>query len=144
MGIGCGSRWGPIGFGRGRGGASPGHGVGTWADEGDSWLTELERTDLWDNSGINRPDMTPRGITDRGPGKLADTVAPTKLRGQMSPGGQMPSISLKGVSIKGMSTVDYKEAVLAAQSDAQGALSQEQIPRAYQGAVKDYFDELKK
>jgi hypothetical protein len=141
MGIGCGSRWGPVQFGNG---GKPGRGVGTWADEGDSWFTEIERSDLWDNSGIDRPDMAPRGITDRGGGKLADNLDPTKLRGQMSPGGQMPSISLKGVSIKGMSTVDYKEDVLGAQSDAQGALSQEQIPRAYQGAVKDYFDDLPK
>ena len=56
----------------------------------------------------------------------------------------MPSISLKGISIKGHSTVAYQEAVVAAQSDAQSALSQEQVPRAYQGAVRDYFDDLKK
>jgi hypothetical protein len=56
----------------------------------------------------------------------------------------MPSITLKGVSIKGQSTVAVQEAVTAAQSEAQAALSQEQIPRAYQGAVKDYFDDLKK
>jgi hypothetical protein len=141
MGGACGSSLGSIGWNNG---GRMGRGVGTWADEGDSWLTEMERTGLWDNSGIKRPDMTPRGITDRGAGKLADNLAPTKLRGQMSPGGQMPSITLKGVSIKGMSTVNYKQAVMAAQSDAQGALSQEQIPRAYQGAVRDYFDDLKK
>ena len=35
------------------------------------------------------------------------------------------------------------EAVASAQSEAQSALSQEQVPRAYQGAVKDYFDDLK-
>jgi hypothetical protein len=40
--------------------------------------------------------------------------------------------------------VAYQEAAMAAQSEAQNALSQEQIPRAYQGAVKDYFDDLKK
>jgi hypothetical protein len=56
----------------------------------------------------------------------------------------MPSITLKGVSIKGQSKVDYEEAAAAAQSDAQSALSQEKVPRAYQGAVKDYFDDLKK
>ena len=55
----------------------------------------------------------------------------------------MPSIPLKGVSIKGESKVAYTEAVSAAQSAAQSALSQEQVPRAYQGAVKDYFDDLK-
>jgi hypothetical protein len=55
----------------------------------------------------------------------------------------MPSIKLKGVSIKGQSRVEYEAAVLAAQSEAQGALSQDQVPRAYQGAVRDYFDDLK-
>jgi hypothetical protein len=56
----------------------------------------------------------------------------------------MPSITLKGVSIKGQSKVDYEQAATAAQSDAESALSQEKVPRAYQGAVKDYFDDLKK
>ena len=35
------------------------------------------------------------------------------------------------------------EAVNAAQSEAQSALNQDQVPRAYQGAVKSYFDDLK-
>jgi hypothetical protein len=56
----------------------------------------------------------------------------------------MPSITLKGVSIKGQSKVDYTESVAAAQSDAQSALSQDKVPRAYQSAVKDYFDDLKR
>ena len=56
----------------------------------------------------------------------------------------MPSITLKGVSIKGQSTIEYESAAAAAQSDAESALSQEKVPRAYQGAVKDYFDDLKK
>ena len=56
----------------------------------------------------------------------------------------MPSITLKGVSIKGQSKIDYEQAATAAQSDAQSALSQEKVPRAYQNAVKDYFDDLKK
>ena len=99
---------------------------------------------LWDNSGVNRPDTDPRGLTDRGDPQLADNLAPTKLHGQISPGGPMPSITLKGVSIKGQSSVSYQEAATAAQSDAQSALNQDQVPRAYQGAVKDYFDDLKK
>ena len=56
----------------------------------------------------------------------------------------MPSLTLKGLSIKGQSKVDYVEAATAAQSDAQSALSQEKVPRAYRGAVRDYFDDLKK
>jgi hypothetical protein len=119
----------------------PGGGVGTWAAEGQQWDGQLN--DHWDNSGVVRPDMAPRGQTER-PADLNDALKPTKVKGQFSPGGQMPSITLKDVSIKGQSKLGYEEAATAAQSDAQSALSQEKVPRAYQGAVKDYFDDLKK
>lgn len=124
-------------------GSKPGRGVGSWSDD-NGWSTDfVETTDRWDNSGVNRPDMKSRGLTDRGEGTLSDALVPTKVKGQISPGGPMPSITLKGVSIKGTSKVAYEEAVTAAQSSAQSALSQEQVPRAYQGAVRDYFDDLK-
>ena len=99
--------------------------------------------DLWDNSGINRPDMAGKGHSDRDTG-MPDGLTPTKIKGQIQPGGAMPSITLKGVSIKGQSKVSYTEAVASAQSDAQAALSQEQVPKAYQNSVRDYFDDLKK
>lgn len=150
MGIANGMCWGecqgngkPNGPPRAGKGGKPGKGVGTWADE-NGWMQIPEMSELWDNSGLKRPDMAPKGHTDRGDGELADTIAPTKLKGQMNPGGPMPSISLKGLSIRGQSKVAYEEATAAAQSDAQAALSQEQVPRAYQGAVRDYFDDLKK
>jgi len=123
-------------------GGKPGYGVGTWADEGGQW--NGESTAGWNNSSVVRPDMEGRGTTDRGDGELNDALKPTKVKGQFAPGGPMPSITLKGVSLKGQSKVDYAEAVTAAQSDAQSALSQEKVPRAYQSAVKDYFDDLKK
>jgi hypothetical protein len=116
--------------------------VGTWAEEGADW--NGESTAGWDNSAVTRPDMDGRGQTDRGKGDLNDALKPTKVKGQFAPGGQMPSITLKGVSIKGQSKIAYEEAAAAAQSDAQSALSQDKVPRAYQGAVKDYFDDLKK
>jgi len=128
------------GFGKG---GKPGSGVGTWADENGGWGYDGEWTERWDNSGQTRPDMDPRGHTERD-ASLKDGLTPTKVKGQFSPGGQMPSITLKGVSIKGQSKVAYEESVTAAQADAQSALSQEKVPRAYQGAVKDYFDDLKK
>ena len=141
--VGNGQSWAQCkGSGSGKGG-KPGKGVGTWADE-NGWLYYPEVTERWDNSGAVRPDVAPRGLTDRGEGELADTLAPTKIRGQMNPGGSMPSITLKGVSIKGQSKVGYQEAVNAAQSEAQSALNQDQVPRAYQGAVKSYFDDITK
>jgi hypothetical protein len=54
----------------------------------------------------------------------------------------MPSITLKGVSIKGQSSVATQEAVTAAQTDATSALNADQVPRAYRHAVRDYFDDL--
>ena len=127
--------------GLGKGGR-PGGGVGTWGDPDTQW--DGQWSDHWDNSGFARPDQDARGHTDRGEGELSDAFKPTKVKGQFKPGGQMPSITLKGVSIKGQSKVAYEEAATAAQSDAQSALSQEKVPRAYQGAVRDYFDDLKK
>jgi uncharacterized protein with von Willebrand factor type A (vWA) domain len=129
------------GFGNG---GKPGSGVGTWAKEDGGWGYNGQMTDHWDNTGQVRPDQTPKGLSDRGDGELNDALKPTKVKGQFSPGGQMPSITLKGISIKGQSKVAYEEAAVAAQADAQSALSQEKVPRAYQGAVRDYFDDMKK
>ena len=79
------------------GGMRPG-GVGTWADE-TGWTyypQDVDQTPV-DNSGVQRPDQDPRGITERD-ATLNDALKPTKVKGQFSPGGQMPSITLKGVS----------------------------------------------
>lgn len=127
--------------GAGKGG-QPGSGVGTWAEEGATWNGEWSNG--WDNSGVERPDEDARGHTDRGEGELSEALSPTRVKGQFSPGAQMPSITLKGVSIKGQSKINYEEAATAAQSDAQSALSQDKVPRAYQNTVKEYFDDLKK
>ena len=123
-------------------GGKPGSGVGTWSDGTAEW--DGKWNDRWDNSGIVRPDMDERGHTDRGEGELNDALRPTKIKGQFTSGGPMPSITLKGVSIKGQSKVTYEEAAATAQSEAQSALSQDKVPRAYQGTVRDYFDDLKK
>jgi len=116
-------------------------GVGTWHDE-QSWEYP-EFSDKWDNTGIERPDMDGKGIADRGDGQLADNLAPTKIKGQITPGGPMPSITMKGVSIKGSSKVQVADMAASAQSEAQSALNQDQVPRAYQNSVRNYFDDLK-
>jgi len=132
---------GPPGF---KPGGKPGRGVGTWADEnGWTYFDNPNQDAGWDNSGIERPDMEGKGLTDR-PDDLNPNLTPDKVKGQMSPGGSMPSITLKGVSIKGSSNVKFEEAAATAQQDAQSALNQDQVPRAYQNAVRDYFDDLKK
>jgi len=126
------------------GGMNP-SGVGTWADDETGWTyypKNVPQTPV-DNSGIQRPDMDSRGLTERD-NSLNENLKPTKVKGQLSPGGQMPSVTLKGVSIKGQSKIQYEEAASAAQTEAQSALNQDQVPRAYRGAVKEYFDDLKK
>ena len=123
-------------------GGLPGSGVGTWADEG-TRLDGVEPTELWDNTGVERPDRAARGETDRGAGEPSSALAPTQVRGQIGPGGAMPAVTLRGLSVRGQSRVEYREAVTAAQADAQSALSQERVPRAYRGAVRQYFDDLK-
>jgi len=122
-------------------GKKPGKGVGTWAD--DSLTGFFPNSGLWDNTGIEAQNLDPKGLSDRGEGTVRDDLTTTKVKGQFNPGASMPSITLKNVSIKGTSRIEYEEAVAAAQSDAQSALSQEKVPRPYQGAVKDYFDDLK-
>lgn len=142
--VGNGQCWGTRGNGPPKSGpgGKGGKGVGTWS-QNSAWAMPDTIQDLWDNSGVNRPDMAGKGHTDRDTG-TPDGLTPTKIKGQIQPGGPMPSITLKGVSIKGESKVSYTEAVAAAQSDAQSALSQEQVPKAYQNSVRDYFDDLKK
>ncbi len=116
-------------------------GVGQWSEDDSYQYPDF--VDKWDNTGVQQQEGTPRGLKDRGEAQLADNLAPTRIKGQMTPGGPMPSITLKGVSIKGTSRVQMQEMVGAAQSDAESALNRDQVPRAYQGAVKDYFDDLK-
>ncbi len=131
------------GRGWSHGGGNNANGVGTWADDyGWTYFSENDGNPV-DNSGIVRPEMDARGHSDR-PDDLNPNLTPDKVKGQMSPGGSMPSITLKGVSIKGSSTVKFEEAATTAQEEAQNALNQDKVPRAYQNAVRDYFDDLKK
>ena len=125
-------------------GGKPGAGVGTWAED-EGWSYYPDKQTPVDNSGIIRPDMEGKSPTARDPTEVtADRFKPSKTKGQLSPGGQMPSITLKGVAVKGQSTLEYQQAAASAQTEAQSALNQDQVPRAYQNAVKDYFDDLKK
>jgi hypothetical protein len=136
------------GFGGGKGrlgmrrGGRPGRGVGTWADE-DQWASIPQQNEGWDNSGVQQPERDPRGLANRGPGEVSADLTPSRVKGQISPGGSMQSITLKGVHIKGRSQVSLSEATSAAQTDAQSALNQDQVPRPYQDAVRHYFDDLK-
>tara|TARA_B100001250_G_scaffold47229_2_gene36959 strand:+ start:5441 stop:7378 length:1938 start_codon:yes stop_codon:yes gene_type:complete len=120
----------------------PGSGVGTWGN--DSYqLTPEDLAQRWDNSGFSRPDMDARGTTYRGLGKVPGDMVSSRIKGKINPKGSMPSITLRGMSIKGSSKVQLLEAVTAAQSDASNSLNQDKVPRAYRDSVRDYFDDLK-
>lgn len=129
----------------GKGGKPGSAGVGTWADDDQGGsLSDIPMSDeLVDNSNVQRPDEAARGLTERD-ASLNSALTATKVKGKFSAGDRMPSISLPGVSIKGTSKVQFEESATAAQSEADSALSQDKVPRAYQGPVKDYFDDLKK
>ena len=119
----------------------PGAGVGMWGN--DSYqLSPEQMTQRWDNSGFNRPDVDPRGLTERG-NKVPDNMVASRIEGEINPTGQMPSITLRRVSIKGSSKIQFQKAVTAAQSEARNALNQDKVPRAYRDSVRDYFDDLK-
>jgi len=133
------------GGGKGAGGRSRGRGRGGFGDwaEDDPWRLPEEIAESWDNSGLSRADTASRGISDRSTSR-PESLNPTRPRGQFQPGKAMPSISVKGLNLRGESRVGYSEAVKAAQSEAQSALSEESIPKAYRNAVRDYFDDLKR
>ena len=61
----------------------------------------------WDNTQIQRPDTDSRGLTNRG-NKVPDNLVPSQIKGQINPKGQMPSISLRGVSITGNSRIKFQ------------------------------------
>ena len=139
--VGSGLAWGqckgPPSAGRG---GKPGRGVGTWAEDDSAEV--VDATERWDNSQTKRDDLDPRGITDR-PEERSSNLIPTKVQGQIKPGGPMPSITLKGLSVRGQSRIEFTDAIPAAQSQAQSALNQDQVPRVYRGAVREYFNDLK-
>jgi hypothetical protein len=89
-------------------GKNPGAGVGTWGQEGGEWIESGAWTPHGDNSALDKRDQAGRGVSERDLHDLSDVLKPDKVKGQFSPGGQMPSISLKGVSIKGASKVQYE------------------------------------
>lgn len=120
----------------------PGGGVGTWGNDS-SQLTPDQMSDRWDNSQIKRPETASRGLTNRG-NKVPDNLVPSQIKGQINPNGQMPSISLRGVSINGNSRIKFQETISSAQSEALNALNQDKVPRAYRDSVRAYFDDLKK
>jgi hypothetical protein len=123
-------------------GKLPGGGVGTWGQEGGDWAYRDPGARSTDNSGVTRPELEARGLTDRGEATLSEGLIPTQVRGNMQQGRPMASMAIKGLNLRGKSQVNFTEALEAAQSEAANALNQDRVPRAYQDTVRDYFSEL--
>jgi hypothetical protein len=123
-------------------GGKPGKGLGSWGNEGGEWLYRKSGVKGNAPSGIQRPEMEARGLSERGEATLPEGLRPSEVKGSIRAGAPMPSITLKGLSIQGESQVPYTETLTSAQADAEKALSQQKIPRAYQKAVREYFNDL--
>ncbi|MEK9862485.1 MAG: hypothetical protein VW804_04960, partial [Verrucomicrobiota bacterium] len=117
-------------------------GVGTWGQEGGDWAYRDPGARSTDNSGVTRPELEARGLTDRGEATLSEGLIPTQVRGNMQQGRPMASMAIKGLNLRGKSQVNFTEALEAAQSEDANALNQDRVPRAYQDTVRDYFSEL--
>ena len=145
--IGAGKKWGRMkgqgqGQGQGRGpgqGQGLGGGFGKWSDGSDP--LPAEKTELQDQSNMFQQDDEARGISDRDDSFEANRFSPDQIKGDISPGSSMPSMPLKGVHIKGQSKATFQEVIDQIQNSEAESVDQTRIPRAYQDAVKSYFDE---
>jgi len=66
-----------------------------------------------------------------------------KIRGKMRPGRMVGSFFVNGKQIRGEARAEYARQVGAARMEAAEALEQEQIPRAYEDYVREYFNQMK-
>lgn len=80
----------------------------------------------------------PRGIDESGQTSTKKTKAQTKT----GEGPVVASWYFKGSQVKGEAKRDFSEVVQAGRDSAAEAIQENEIPRKYQGAVKDYFGQL--
>jgi len=66
----------------------------------------------------------------------------TKVAGQTRPGPMVASWYVKGTQVKGETKRQFSQVVRAARDGAAEAISENQIPRKYEDAVKNYFGRL--
>jgi len=80
----------------------------------------------------------PRGIDESGETSTNKTKAKTKT-------GEGPTVAswyFKGMQVKGEAKREFSEVVQAGRDSAAEAIQENEIPRKYQGAVKNYFGQL--
>jgi len=80
----------------------------------------------------------PRGIDETG----ATSTKKTNVKNKPGEGEMVASWYIKGTQVKGEAKLEFQEVVQAARDSAAEAISENEIPRKYEDAVKDYFGRL--
>lgn len=120
------------GNGSGRGKGNGGDGAGQWAagdPEGSG-----------NGSGGPGRGRGGRATDPDGPTRSTMTKAPTPV----GEGPMIASTFIKGQQIKGESTKEFSAAVEAAKDSAAQAINDNEIPKKYEGAIKDYYNGFNK
>jgi len=116
-----------LGAGMGQG---LGQGQGPWA-AGQGGMMSL-------GSGGPGQGYGPRGMDESG----QTSTDRTRVQNQSKPGPIIASWYFKGSQVKGEAQRDFSEVMQAARDSAAEAINQNEIPRKYEGAVKEYFSQL--
>jgi len=82
----------------------------------------------------------PRGYNDDGSGKMKTT----RLKNKNGDGPVIASWYVKGTQIKGQARRDFTKVVQAGRDSASEAITENEIPRKYAEAIKDYFGRLER
>ena len=118
----------------------PGAGVGMWGDDS-LQMTPDQMTQRMDNSGFNRPDVDPRGITERG-NKVPDNMVASRIKGQIDPKGQMPASRCVASASPATARYNFRKPSLPHnQTPATRSIRTKCL--APIDSVRDYFDDLK-
>jgi len=80
----------------------------------------------------------PRGYNDDGSGQMKTT----RLKNKNGDGPVIASWYVKGTQIKGQARRDFTKVVQAGRDSASEAITENEIPRKYEKAIKDYFGRL--
>ncbi len=80
----------------------------------------------------------PRGMDESG----QTSTDRTRVKNQSKPGPIIASWYFKGSQVKGEAERDFSEVVQAARDSAAEAINENEIPRKYEGPVKEYFNQL--
>ena len=97
--------------------------------------------DRKEGGGMNKAGIGRGGAAPIQPENVA--FQDEQVKGELKQGRMIGSYFVNGKQVKGEARAEYSEVVESARTEATEALAQEQIPRAYQGYVRDYFEEMK-